>query len=303
MEPTKSRQVVVMTGATSGFGVHALKRIAAHPGTRVIVGARGSGRIVPRGVDVLPLDLASLNSVRHFADSVKQQLGAARIDVLVLNAGMRTPNTGKRSADGFELAFAVNHLAHYLLAKLLLPYMADRGRIVITTSDTHDPAITGFAPTALDPEALAHPTASGFGEGMKAYAASKLCNLMTAESLARSDAVISRGIWVVAFNPGLTGGSAGRDNPLALRILMRVLMHTVFRVVALFRPQFRMNSPELSGAALADVALGAIKPPAGHIYVSLVRGKPAFPEPSELARSHEAQDLLWNSSAAMVSGR
>jgi NAD(P)-dependent dehydrogenase (short-subunit alcohol dehydrogenase family) len=148
------RRVVVMTGATSGLGAHALQHLAARPDTRLIVGARGSGRTVPHGVEVLPLDLASLASVRAFAAAVARQLGDARIDALVLNAGMQLSNTERRSADGYELTFAVNHLAHYLLARLLLPHLADHGRLVITTSETHDPAVIPLAPKTLDPQAL-----------------------------------------------------------------------------------------------------------------------------------------------------
>jgi NAD(P)-dependent dehydrogenase (short-subunit alcohol dehydrogenase family) len=110
MDQAKPQRVVVMTGATAGLGAHAVQHIAAQPNTRVI-GARGSGPTVPRGVEVIPLDLASLDSVREFADAVTRQIGEARIDILVLNAGMQTSHTEARSADGYELTFAVNHLA------------------------------------------------------------------------------------------------------------------------------------------------------------------------------------------------
>jgi NAD(P)-dependent dehydrogenase (short-subunit alcohol dehydrogenase family) len=86
MDQAKSQRVVVMTGVTAGLGAHAVRHIAAQPDTRVIIGARASGRTVPRGVEVVPLDLASLASVREFADAVTGQLGDARIDIL----GMQT---------------------------------------------------------------------------------------------------------------------------------------------------------------------------------------------------------------------
>src|SRR5262249_49187828 len=56
---------VVMTGATSGLGAYALRQLVAQPDIRVIVGARGTGS---EGVETLPLDLASLASVRTFAE-------------------------------------------------------------------------------------------------------------------------------------------------------------------------------------------------------------------------------------------
>lgn len=301
MNQAKSQRVVVMTGATAGLGAHALQYIAAQPHTRVIIGARGSGRTVPPGVEVIPLDLASLVSVRQFADSVIRQLGDTRIDILVLNAGIQTSNTERRSADGYELTFAVNHLAHYLLARHLVPRMADRGRLVITTSETHDPAVTPIAPKALEPQALAYPGKSGFGTGIRAYAASKLCNLLTAQSFAVLDEVKARQITVIAFSPGLTGGtSLGRDSPRAMRAFVMLLMHTVFRLVGFFRPEYVIGTPERSGEALAEVSIGAVTPPQGRIYISLVKGEPTFPNPSELARSREARERLWRESAAMV---
>lgn len=302
MDHAKPQRVVVMTGATAGLGAHAAQHIAAQPGTRVIIGARGTSPAVPRGAEVVPLDLASLDSVREFDDAVTRLLGDARIDVLVLNAGMQTGSTGARSADGYELTFAVNHLAHYLLARLLLPRIADHGRLVITTSDTHDPAITPMGPKSLDPQALAHPPGkSGFGTGPRAYASPKLGNMMTALSFAALDEVKARQITVIAFNPGLTvGTSLGRDASRANRMFITLLMYTVFRLVAVFRPEFTMGTPERAGEALAEVALGAITLPPGRIYVSLVKGEPTFPDPSELARSRDAQDLLWRESAAMA---
>jgi len=152
---SENRHTIVMTGATSGIGAQALAHLAGSPSTDIIVGARG-GRDLPNAT-VLPLELASLQSVRDFADAVKQHLGDIKIDMLVLNAGAQF-RQAERSVDGFEMTFAVNHLSHYLLARLLMPEMAEGGRIVITTSDTHDPAKMPLGPKTLDPESLAHPT-------------------------------------------------------------------------------------------------------------------------------------------------
>ncbi|MCX8475356.1 MAG: SDR family NAD(P)-dependent oxidoreductase [Sphingomonas sp.] len=300
MDAAGPQRVIVMTGATSGFGAHTVQHFAALHGMRVIIGARGTGRHAPPGVEILPLDLASLASVRAFAEEVKRQLGDARIDILALNAGLHGSDADQRSADGYGLTFAVNHLAHYLLARLLLPALADRGRLVITSSNMHDPPFKGIAPKKLDLEEWAHPTPKGSGAGIRSYTASKLCNLMTALSFARLDEVTARRISVVAFNPGLTGGASGRDASAVQKALVTVLTRTIFPLIGLFRPEFVMNRPEHSGKMLADVALGRIAPPPGRIYVSLVKGEPTFPDPSELARDRDGQDRLWRESAAMV---
>ncbi|WP_210268414.1 MULTISPECIES: SDR family NAD(P)-dependent oxidoreductase [Bradyrhizobium] len=300
MDQARPQRVVVMTGATSGLGAHALRQIVAQSNTRVFIGARGSGRTVPDGVEVLPLDLASLASVREFAEAVTRRLGDARINILVLNAGIHGSDAKQRSAEGYGLAFAVNHLAHYLLARLLLPNMADHGRLVITSSNMHDPPFKRIAPKSLDVQEWAHPTPNGSGAGIRSYTASKLCNMMTALSFARLDEVKARQINIVAFNPGLTGGVAGRDASALQRASVRLLTRTIFPLIGLFRPEFIMNTPEHSGNMLANVALGAVSPPPGRIYVSLIKGEPTFPDPSELARNGEAQDRLWRESAAMV---
>jgi NAD(P)-dependent dehydrogenase (short-subunit alcohol dehydrogenase family) len=303
MSKTNPKQILVMTGATSGIGAHAVKRLAALPDTLVLIGARGtggnggSGRTVP-GAEVFQLNLASLASVRAFADAVKQRLGDAMIDMLVLNAGAEFPGD-QRSVDGFEMTFATNHLSHYLLARLLVPDMAVSGRLIFTTSDTHDPAVIPIGPRTLDPEELAHPSKAGSG-GMRAYAASKLCDLLTARSFAALESVKARNIHVIAYNPGLTGGtSLGNPSP-SMRFLMLNVARPISRVVSIFKPAFYVGTPERAGEALAELVSGKVSPPAGRVYASLVKGKLTFPDPSELARSDEARDRLWRESASMV---
>jgi NAD(P)-dependent dehydrogenase (short-subunit alcohol dehydrogenase family) len=152
MSKTYPKHIIVMTGATSGIGAHAVQQLEAETGPLVLTGVRGDGRTV-WGAEVFPLDLASLASVRAFADTVKQRLGDATIEMLVLNAGAQF-RSEQRSVDGFKMTFAVNYRAHYLLARLLLPSMAEGGRLVITTSDTHDPAMMPGPPKRSTPTHL-----------------------------------------------------------------------------------------------------------------------------------------------------
>ncbi len=63
MRETKPKRIVVMTGATTGLGACAVKQIVSQPDTKVIIGARGSGRSGPEGSQVLPLDLGLLSSL------------------------------------------------------------------------------------------------------------------------------------------------------------------------------------------------------------------------------------------------
>jgi NAD(P)-dependent dehydrogenase (short-subunit alcohol dehydrogenase family) len=284
---------VVMTGGTSGLGHPAAQRIAVAPDTRLILGAR---RRNTGPADSLPLDLASLASVRAFATAVQESLSGAATDILVLNAGAQFGNLCARSEDGFETTFAVNHLAHYLLLRLFLPHLAHGAAIIITTSDTHDPRTNPLAPRQLDPERLAHPngtSGTGMRDGFRAYSASKLCNLLTARHVAQS-AEAREGSWrVIAYNPGFTPGtSLVRWMPWWGRPL---------EVTALaLRPVMRANTVEQAGQELADLALGRTVPPEGRLYASLVRRRLTWPDPAELAQRDDVMNDLWQRSARMV---
>ena len=291
---------VVMTGATSGIGEYTAQTIASQPETHLLIGARGSGRTGPAGVEILPLDLMSLANVRSFADEVKQRLGSRKLDSLVLNAGLQSPAPSRRTAEGFEITFGVNHLAHYLLARLLLPVIADEGRLVFTTSDTHDPSVVPMiGPKTLDAQTLAHPT--GRASGVRAYSASKLCNLLTARSFATLDYVKDHRITVIAYNPGFTPGTGlGGSVSAPAQVVARTVVFPLLRLASRLNSTFYPGTVERAGEVLAAVALGTVTPPTERVYVSLVWGKVTFPDPSMLALDDGARDRLWQESAAMV---
>ncbi len=290
---------IVMTGATAGIGREAATRLLARPGTRLIVGARGSG--APGGAETLPLDLASLASARAFVAAVESSLDGAPIHALVLNAGGQRPDNKARTDDGFEVTFAANHLSHYLIARLLLPHVADGGRLVITSSDTHDPAEKTGVPPPLHGDALrlAHPetddaTGTGATAGMRAYASSKLANILAVRGLLALPEVAARRVTVVAYNPGLTPGTGlARSHPWALRTVVRLLLPVIKPFVGF------MNSLDDAGAALAGLATDASLPP-GRYYGSLRKGRLTWPEPSELARDDAVVRKMWDDSARLV---
>ena len=281
-----------MTGATSGIGEGAAQLLVAG-GHRVIAGARGGG--LPPGVEFLPLDLASLASVRAFV-----ALCPEKIDALVLNAGMQVHTTKRRSADGFELTFATNHLAHYLLVRLLLPRITPGGRIILTSSGTHDPAEKTGIPAPrhanarylADPELDPEPEKPGMTAGLRAYSSSKLCNLMTARSLAQRAEVIGRSIAVHAYDPGFIPATGlARNAPWPVRKLIMPLLALL--------PAGKGTNRLADGArALAGLADGTIANAA--VYMSLRRGQPTWPQPSVMARDDALCQQLWKDSAALV---
>lgn len=282
-------KTIVMTGGTAGFGAIAAKRISSTPNTKLILGARDDKT---SSIQTLPLDLESLSNVRSFVQMLTRKLDGTKIDVLILNAGAQFGTTKRRTGDGFEATFAINHLAHYLLLRLLTPSLAKNATIVITTSDVHDPKQVPFGPKELDPEALAHPTdkSQGFVPGIRAYASSKLCNLLTARAFEASPDVQINGMRVIAYNPGLTSGTLlFRAWPWWARLMMRA--------ASTFRP---VNTMAHAGNAIADLGLGKAVPPSGRLYASLVKGRLTWPDPSELAQSDTAMKDLWIASAKMV---
>lgn len=225
---------------------------------------------------------------------------STHIDLLILNAGVNLMNNKSKTVDGFESIFATNHLSHYLLSRLLWPYMSQNGTIIFTTSDTHDPDIIPLGAKTLDPNKLAYPTNHSFMEGMRAYPASKLCNLLTAKYYAELPLTEKHQRKIIAYNPGATSGTSlgasksfmGRITPLIAKPIMWIL--------GLFNPAFKTGSVERAGEALTQLSLGEIEIPEGKFYASLVNGKITFPNPSKLAQTETAELLSWNESATIV---
>lgn len=303
---TKKLGLVVMTGGTSGVGLFAARRLLGSC-EALVLGTRQSPAL--DGSISVPVDLRSLDNVRSFTREVERLADGRSIDALILNAGGGFPDG--RSADGYELNFAVNHLAHYLLLRLLSPRLSNGATVILTTSGTHDPAEKTMIPPPVHADAfrLAHPDAfrlahpdrdpdrnpSPSKAAGQAYSASKLCNLLTARRLAASSDAIQRRLRVIAFSPGPTPGTGlVRDRGAVLSFTWRY----VGPVLRLLMP--RLNSPDDAGRALADLALGAASPPPGHIYALFERGSLIYPPPSELAHSDEAMEAMWRDSAVLA---
>ena len=128
--------------------------------------------------------------------------------------------------------------------------------------------------------------------GLRAYSSSKLCNLMTARTLARDPEVVRRGIVVHAYDPGFVPATGlARGSPWPVRVIVMPLL-------ARFPLLSGMNRLDDAGGALAGLLTGAIDTPA--VYMALRRGRPTWPEPSPLALDDRACARLWTESATMV---
>jgi NAD(P)-dependent dehydrogenase (short-subunit alcohol dehydrogenase family) len=293
---------IVMTGATSGIGLEAFALLSAASAVTWIVGARTPSQapqVVQARAKLVDLDLTSLQSARRFIGKV---LEGPPIDALVLNAGIQcvSPQT---SADGFELTFAVNHLAHTFIAQSLAPHMAQGGRIIFTASGTHNPdEKTGIpSPKHANATYLAYPAqnpnpdAKPMTAGRRAYSTSKLCNVMTGRSLAKALQTTRPDVAVCSYDPGFTPGTGlARNYPGPTGLIFRYVMPLFVRKGE------RVSTPKNSGRLLAQLVSSPDYAGARGQYFA-VRGSSLHDtQPSTLALDDKACEALWTDSQSLL---
>lgn len=200
MDQSMAGKICLVTGATSGIGKETALGLARR-GATVVVGARNEERArstvdqIKRdtgvsSADYLLADLSSQKEVRGLASQFRSQY--PRLDVLVNNAGAIM--LGRQvSADGIELTFALNHLSYFLLTNLLLDVLVSSApaRIVNVSSSSHRRGRINF-------EDLQSQRRYG---GLRAYAQSKLSNVLFTYELARR--LEGSGVTANALHPGL----------------------------------------------------------------------------------------------------
>lgn len=203
----------VITGANAGIGRETALALARQGFDLVLLG-RSEHRTRPVleelssiGADsrFVVCDLASLRSVAEAASAID-----GPVALLVNNAGVG----GRRgvTADGFELAFGVNHLGHHLLTRLLLPRI--EGRVVTVASHAHHGA------KGIDWEAVGSPTRTAIG--WREYQVSKLANILFSRELARR--TDPERVRTFAVHPGMVSTGIWR--------LPRPIRNLVFRNLA-----------------------------------------------------------------------
>jgi len=189
-------RTVLITGASAGLGVETSRALAAH-GAAIVTGVRDPAKATanlaqagldPATVDIRPLDLASLDSVRAFTDGVLAD--HQHLDVLIANAGVMACPEG-RTADGFETQFGTNHLGHFVLVNRLAPILGDGGRVVVLSSAGHR-----FGDVDLDDPSFERTPY----EPWVAYGRSKTANVLFAVELDRR--LQGRRIRATALHPG-----------------------------------------------------------------------------------------------------
>jgi NAD(P)-dependent dehydrogenase (short-subunit alcohol dehydrogenase family) len=265
----------LITGGNTGIGLATAIALARHGG-RVYIACRSAAACavaVARIKDasasgdvwVLPLDLASLSSVRACAAAFLAL--DEPLHVLVNNAGVG----GQRglTADGFELHFGINHLGHFALTQLLLDRLTASGqrpRIVNVSSEAH------YNARGIDFEAVRRPTATF--TGMREYCVSKLSNVLFTQELARR--LAGTGVNSYALHPGVVASDIWRRVPrLARPFITRRMLTTEQGAVT---SVYCATSPSVAAES------------------GLFYDKCAAQEPSLIA-TPELAELLWKHSA------
>lgn len=201
--PSLYNKNVIVTGANSGIGFEAAKKLALE-GARVVMACRNADKAAraadmilkkDRSADLeyMHLDLSSLASVARFAEEYKGRY--KKLDILINNAGvMATPY--RRTEDGFEWQFGINHLGHFALTGQLLEKLNSTpvSRVVTITSIAHFKGRIHFEDLS----------GGSWYERMRAYRQSKLANLLFAYELQRRLELTGSSAISVAAHPGIS---------------------------------------------------------------------------------------------------
>ena len=274
-------RVCIVTGATHGIGLATAQALAALGATVLVHGrdlarARTAAAAISRDtanpdVRAVQADFAELAQVRRLAQELASSL--PRLDVLINNAGMLSAARGQ-SADGYDLTFAVNHLAPFLFTNLLLGKLKESApaRVIVVASEAHRRATLDFAD-------LMNKSVSGL---LPAYARSKLANVLFVRALAAR--LAGSGVTVNALHPGFVHSHLLHGSPA----LLRALLGSIARPFMLSPAQGARTSVYLASAPeLAGCSGG---------YYRACRLAP----PSAAAQSDADAARLWQESARLT---
>ncbi|GHC41760.1 oxidoreductase [Streptomyces flavofungini] len=293
--PDQGGRVAVVTGANSGLG-YVTARELARRGARVVLACRSAERgaealrrltdeVPAADAEFRPLDLGDLSSVREFADRYERERGG-RLDLLVNNAGvMALPY--RRTTDGFETQFGVNHLGHFALTGLLLPQLlaTPGARVVTVSSMAHLFANIDIADLNSELRYRRWP----------AYARSKSANLLFVHELARRLADTGADVVAAAAHPGYAATNLQAAGPrMAGRRAMELSMAVVNRLVG--------QSPETGALPTLYAATAPGVRPDSFTGPRLLawRGAPARSPRAGWTRGDVAGERLWAASESLT---
>jgi hypothetical protein len=298
--PRLDGRTVVVTGANSGLGFEA-SRLFALKGADVVLACRSPERgatareaieaeFPASRLEVRELDLASLDSVASFAESLRTDHD--RLDVLCNNAGvMAIPRS--ETADGFETQLGVNHLGHFALTGRLLPMLRStpgESRVVTQSSGLHERGEIDFADLPSEHDY----------DRWDAYAQSKLANLLFAYELQRRlTATGVSDVLSVGCHPGWAATNLQYRGPEAEGSRAKLLAMRLANA-ALAQSAERGALPMVYAATAAHVAGGDYVGPGGPLQM---RGDPSIQRSSEASYDREDARRLWERSEELTGVR
>jgi NAD(P)-dependent dehydrogenase (short-subunit alcohol dehydrogenase family) len=280
--PDQSGRTAIVTGANSGIG-RAAATVLAERGARVVLAVRNAEKGasaatgMPGNVEVRPLDLADLASVRAFAESWDGD-----IDLLINNAGVMIPPL-TRTADGFELQFGTNHLGHFALTNLLLEHVT--GRVVTVSSTGHRMGSIDFDDLNWERKSY---------KAWRAYGQSKLANLLFTAELQRRLAAAGSSVEANAAHPGYASTNLQFHSE---NRLFEIIGSVGNRLIA--QDENGGALPTLY-AAVADVPGNSFAGPGGFMEQ---RGAPKLVGRSKAARDAGVARRLWDVSEQLTGVR
>ena len=276
-------KICLITGGSDGIG-YAASRKLARMGARVVIVGRNAAKTKAAvrkiiadtdnpSVEYLLADLSSQREVRRVAAQAMDLL--PHLDVLLNNAGAIFLSD-RRSAEGIEMTFALNHLSYFLLTGLLLEHLrkAPRARIVNVSSCAHE------SPGMFLLEDLPKPSSN---RGYGAYKLSKLCNILFTYELARR--LKGENITANALHPGLVRTNIARNNGLLGRVVNFFIgVRGIGPDKGAETPVYLAASPEVEGVT-------------GKYFVDC-RPVPS----SKISYDAELAARLWDISASLTTG-
>jgi retinol dehydrogenase-13 len=254
-------QLVVVTGASSGVGLAAVRRLRAFGADILMVNrsAEKSRAVVdelsqsPGGsLDYLIADLSVLAQARFAAERLAAM--DRPIDVLINNAGIHMTRR-HLTADGLEAVFAVDHMAAFVITRALLPKLAarGRGRVIMVNSQGH--RFSGLNLADLDWSRRPY-------FGLRAYGAAKTAQLLCMAEFA--EGLAGTAVTINAMHPGAVKSGVGSNNGPLYRWYNRVLI------------QPGLADPAISGLALHYLAASpALEGKSGLYFNLTTEEKPA----------------------------
>jgi NAD(P)-dependent dehydrogenase (short-subunit alcohol dehydrogenase family) len=278
--PDQTGRTAIVTGANSGLGLSTARELA-HAGAHVVLACRNlekgksALREVGSGAELEELDLASLESVKAFAERFLASHDG--LDLLINNAGLMAPPRGV-TADGFELQFGTNVLGHFALTGRLLGALEghEDARVVTLSSNAHKLGRINFDDLQSERRY----------SRWRAYNQSKLGDLMLALELDRRLRAAGSTVRSVGAHPGYSATNLQSAAPPAVD---RAVMAVSNRLMAQSGDMGAL--PTLYAATYPGLEGGTYVGPDGLMEL---RGHPEPVTPAKAARSEESARRLWD---------